>query len=78
MKTAISLPDLVFNEAESLARRLGLSRSELYTKALKSYLRRHNRDRMLSKLNELYGEEPGLADLVLAQMQFMTLPKEDW
>jgi metal-responsive CopG/Arc/MetJ family transcriptional regulator len=78
MKTAISLPDLVFNEAESLARRLGLSRSELYTKALKSYLRRHNRARMLSKLNELYGEEPGLADPVLAQMQFMTLPKEDW
>jgi hypothetical protein len=78
MKTAISLPDLVFKEAESLARRLGLSRSELYTKALKSYLRRHNRDRILSKLNELYAEEPALLDPVLTQMQFMTLSKEDW
>jgi metal-responsive CopG/Arc/MetJ family transcriptional regulator len=78
MKTAISLPDLVFKEAESLAQRLGLSRSELYTKALKSYLRRHNRDRILSKLNELYAEEPVLIDPVLTQMQFMTLSKEDW
>ena len=43
MKTAISLPDLVFEEAEALASQLGLSRSELYTKALQAYLRRHNR-----------------------------------
>jgi metal-responsive CopG/Arc/MetJ family transcriptional regulator len=78
MRTAIFLPDIVFKEAELLALRLGLSRSELYTKALRSYLRRHNRDRMLSKLNELYTEEPGFADPVLAQLQFMTLPKEDW
>lgn len=35
MKTAISLPDSVFEEAEALAQQLGLSRSELYTKALK-------------------------------------------
>jgi metal-responsive CopG/Arc/MetJ family transcriptional regulator len=78
MRIAIFLPDIVFKEAESLAQRLGLSRSELYTKALKSYLRRHNRDRMLSKLNELYAEEPGFANPVLTQMQFMALPKEDW
>ncbi|MFM5891936.1 MAG: ribbon-helix-helix domain-containing protein, partial [Dolichospermum sp.] len=43
MKTAISLPDPVFEEAESLARQLGVSRSELYTKALKAYLRKYNR-----------------------------------
>jgi hypothetical protein len=34
MKTAISLPDLVFEEAEALANQLGLSRSELYTKSI--------------------------------------------
>lgn len=33
MKTAISLPDSVFEEAEALAQKLGLSRSELYTNA---------------------------------------------
>lgn len=39
MKTAISLPDSIFKEAESLTKKLGVSRSELYTKALKAYLR---------------------------------------
>ncbi len=49
MKTAISLPDSVFEEAEALAQRLGLSRSELYTKALQAYLRKYNRNQILNK-----------------------------
>jgi metal-responsive CopG/Arc/MetJ family transcriptional regulator len=40
MKTAVSIPDDVFQSAEQLARRLGMSRSELYVQALKSYLQR--------------------------------------
>ena len=75
MKTAISLPDLVFEEAEALASQLGLSRSELYTKALQAYVRRHNRDRrILSKLNQVYSEESSELDPVFAKMQFMSLP----
>jgi metal-responsive CopG/Arc/MetJ family transcriptional regulator len=34
-------------EAELLAKQLGVSRSELYTKALKAYLRKYNHDRIL-------------------------------
>ena len=78
MKTAISLPDPIFEEAESLSKRLGMSRSELYANALKAYLQRYNRDRTLEKLNEIYAEEPSEADPVLSQMQFMTLTEEDW
>ena len=78
MKTAISLPDQIFEEAEALAQQLGMSRSELYTKALKAYLRRYNRERILSKLNEVYSKEPSELDPVLAKMQFMSLPREDW
>jgi metal-responsive CopG/Arc/MetJ family transcriptional regulator len=78
MKTAISLPDSVFEEAEALAVELGLSRSELYTKALKIYLRKYNRDRILTKLNQVYAEEPNALDPVLSKMQFMSLPREDW
>jgi metal-responsive CopG/Arc/MetJ family transcriptional regulator len=78
MKTAISIPDRVFEEAESLARRLGLSRSELYTKALKDYLQKYNRDRIFNKLNQVYSEESSEPDSVLAKMQFMSLPHEDW
>lgn len=78
MKTAISLPDPIFEEAEALAKQLGLSRSELYTKALKAYLRKYNRNQILTKLNQIYSEEQSESDPVLTRMQFMSLPEEDW
>lgn len=78
MKTAISLPDSVFEEAEGLAQHLGLSRSELYTKALKAYLKKYNRNQILHKLNQVYSQESSELDPGLAKMQFMSLPREDW
>jgi Arc/MetJ-type ribon-helix-helix transcriptional regulator len=42
MKTAISLPDDVFVQAERLARRLRKSRSELYRDALSEFVARHD------------------------------------
>jgi metal-responsive CopG/Arc/MetJ family transcriptional regulator len=78
MKTAISLPDSVFEEAEALAKQLGLSRSELYTKALQAYLRKYNRNQILNTLNQVYSKESSELDSVLSRMQFMSLPREDW
>ncbi|NEO71695.1 hypothetical protein [Moorena sp. SIO3H5] len=78
MKTAISLPDSVFEEAEALAQQMGLSRSELYLKALKAYLKRYNRHQILHKLNEVYSKEYSELDSVMAKIQFMSLPDEEW
>lgn len=78
VETAISLPDSIFEEAEALAQHLGWSRSELYTKALQVYLKKHNRDQVLQKLNHVYSQEPAELDPVMAKMQFMSLPYEDW
>jgi len=78
MKTAISLPDSVFEEAESLAQQLGVSRSELYTKALETYLQKYNRERIKSRLNEVYSQESSQLDSALAKMQFLSLPSENW
>jgi metal-responsive CopG/Arc/MetJ family transcriptional regulator len=78
MKTAISLPDSVFEEAEALSQRLGLSRSELYTKALQAYLKKYNRHQILHKLNQVYSQESSELDPMLAKMQFVSLPREDW
>lgn len=78
MKTAISLPDGVFEEAEELAQQLGISRSELYVAALQSYLKKYRRNQILTKLNEVYSEQPSELDPVLQQMQYMSLPHEDW
>lgn len=68
MKTAVSLPDPVFRSAEQLASRMGLSRSELYCRALKDLLARHDQSAVTEQLNAVYGVpennlglDPGLA-----------------
>ena len=38
MKTAISIPDDMFYAAEELSQQLGLSRSELYPRAVAAFL----------------------------------------
>jgi hypothetical protein len=78
MKTAISIPDDIFHSAEQLARRLGVSRSELYVQALKSYLQTHHEDKVTDTLNTLYGDTPAPLDPVLQSVQTRSLPKDDW
>jgi len=52
MKTAVSIPDRVFEQAEEVAQRLRKSRSELYTEALAEYLARRQPDAVTSRVNE--------------------------
>jgi len=53
MKTAISIPDPIYREAEKLARRLKKSRSQLYAEAMTAYLRRHDADAVTEALNRV-------------------------
>ena len=80
MKTAISLPDPLFDAAERLARRLGISRSELYQRALKAYLQESRGDGVTEALNELYGDGGVTArvDPVLEEIQQASISSEDW
>jgi metal-responsive CopG/Arc/MetJ family transcriptional regulator len=54
MKTAISLPDQVFYEAEETAKYMSIPRSKLYLNALMEYLQKNNRKNITEKLNEVY------------------------
>jgi metal-responsive CopG/Arc/MetJ family transcriptional regulator len=56
MKTAVSVPDQVFHEAEQVAKRLNVSRSELYTRALSEYLVRHTSEEVTARWNEVIRE----------------------
>ena len=80
MKTAISLPDPLFEAAEQLARQLGKSRSQLYADALREYLERRRDEDITRRLNEIYDAEPELAELdpVLDALQLEVLRKEKW
>jgi len=78
MKTAVSIPDVLFDAAEEVADRLGMSRSQLYAKALAEYVSKHRDDDVTAALNRVYAQQPSELDPVLAAMQFMSLPREDW
>lgn len=77
MKTAVSIPDPVFAAAEKLATRLGISRSQLYTRALAELLEKRREDRITEELDRLYAREPSSLDPALARLQTASLP-EDW
>jgi metal-responsive CopG/Arc/MetJ family transcriptional regulator len=51
MKTAVSLPDRVYREAEGYAKRTRRSRSQLYAEALTEYLARHAPDEVTEAMN---------------------------
>lgn len=53
MKTAVSLPDVLFKHAERLARKQRKSRSRLYSEAIAEYVARHDPDSITEKLNEV-------------------------
>lgn len=53
MKIAVSIPDAVFSEAESLAKQLNASRSEVYSRALKEFLGRHAPDRVTEQMDRI-------------------------
>lgn len=78
MKTAISIPDPVFQEAEVLAKELGISRSHLYSQAILAYLEERRGERITQALNEIYSEDSSKLDPVLAQMQYLSLAQEEW
>lgn len=57
MKTALSIPDDVFDKAEYLAKKRGMSRSELYVEAIKAYIARDgDRATITEALNKVYGD----------------------
>ncbi|HEV2846348.1 MAG TPA: hypothetical protein VG477_15940 [Thermoanaerobaculia bacterium] len=59
MKTAISIPDDVFEEAEHLATRLRTSRSQLYSRALREFVARHSPDQITEAMNRVVEETGG-------------------
>jgi metal-responsive CopG/Arc/MetJ family transcriptional regulator len=56
MKTAISIPDHVFLEAERLAKRLKKSRSQLYSEAVAEYTARHDEDAITESWNKVLSD----------------------
>ena len=70
MKTAISLPDDLFEAADELAEKLGVSRSQLYARALSEYVAQHGESDVTARLNAVYADTEARLDPVLQELQF--------
>jgi metal-responsive CopG/Arc/MetJ family transcriptional regulator len=78
MKTAISIPDKVFRSADSLAKRLGFSRSQLYTTAVSEFLSKHQDKQVTDCLNAIYSKEDSSIPPSLITLQAKSLSHEEW
>lgn len=77
MKTAISIPDDVFSDAERLARELNQSRSQLYSRAVREYVARHSSDSVTAALDHVCAEVPAESGFATGAAK-RTLERTDW
>lgn len=80
MKTAVSIPNEVFEAAERAAKKLGMSRSELYANAIREFTERYRRENVTERLNEVYAHDMSASELDrgLEALQALSLEKEYW
>ena len=78
MKTAVSIPDPVFEEAELLARKLGKSRSQLYAEAVAAYVARHDPDGITEAMNRACDAVEGAPDAASQVAARTVLEQTEW
>jgi metal-responsive CopG/Arc/MetJ family transcriptional regulator len=78
MKTAVSIPDEVFEGAERLARRTKKSRSQLFSDALKEYVARHAADEVTEALNRVCAELGNAKDPFVSTGARRVLERSEW
>ncbi len=78
MKTAISIPDDIFISADYLAKRLNMSRSELYTHAIRQYIAECRHTGVKEKLDQVYASDSVSIDPAVLDAQAISIPMEEW
>jgi metal-responsive CopG/Arc/MetJ family transcriptional regulator len=78
MKTAVSIPDEVFKEADRLAKDLKTSRSDLYSRALKEFLARHAPDNVTEAINRTVAAVGETSDPFVTRAARRALESSEW
>ena len=78
MKTAVSLPDELFTEADKYASEKGLSRSALYAAALEEYISRHKYEGLTEAINNAVRECDGSKDYLIRHVGKKQLRNLEW
>ena len=77
MKTAISIPNSVYEAAQRLAARLGISRSELYARAVETFVKRHENENLTSRINQVCAKIDTSIDPALRDAQGASLREDE-
>jgi len=78
MKTAVSIPDQVYERAERLARRTRKSRSRLFSDALEEYLSRHAPEEVTEAMDRACDAIGETKDEFLSEAARRILERTDW
>lgn len=78
MKTAVSIPDEVFEKVERLARRAGRSRSEVFSAALAEYVARHAPDEVTDAMDRVCAAIDGQEDAFVGAAARRVLERSEW
>ena len=78
MKTAVSIPDDIFERAERLARRGQRSRSEVYAAALDEYVARHEHEEVTDAMNRVCDEVGDKDDAFLSAVAQRVIERVEW
>lgn len=72
------MPDDLFRRAEAVARRLHVSRSHLYARAIEEFLKAQQGNAITERLNEVYSRKPAKVEPALHRAQVKSLQKDAW
>jgi hypothetical protein len=78
VKTAVSIPDDVFEEAERLARRTKKSRSRLFSDAVREYVARHALDDVTNAMDRVCAELGNSKDGFVSAAAHRILERSEW
>jgi metal-responsive CopG/Arc/MetJ family transcriptional regulator len=78
MKVALSIPDDLFETAETLSKRLGVSRSRLYASALADFLAKHRGRKVTERLNAVYASQDSRLESGVRRLQGRSLGRNAW
>ena len=78
MKIALSIPDELFASAETLGKRLGVTRSRLYATAVADLVAKHQSRKVTARLDAVYATEDSRLDKATRRLQARSLPRDSW
>jgi metal-responsive CopG/Arc/MetJ family transcriptional regulator len=78
MKTAVSIPDDIFEKVERLARRAKKSRSEVFSAALREYVARHSPDEVTESINRVVDRIGDQTDAFVSAAAQRIMEKIEW